>query len=225
MSNFERKELRRSHTIADKLKSLRLNKEISVEFLAKKLNIPAKYIINLENGQQENLPGDIYVRAWLKKIANFYEVDVSGLLVDYHLEKKISHKINRDDKVEKKKAIKNGRYLSPKILRWLVLSGTVLILFVYLGFEIINIISPPHLNIIQPSNNFRTKESSLEIIGQSKAEAQVMINGELVSLDQEGKFNKTVNLTLGLNNLEISAKKKHSQIRYLELLILREVVE
>lgn len=224
MSNFERKELRRSHTMADKLKNLRLTKEISVEFLAKKLDIPSKYLTNLENGQQENLPGDIYVRAWLKKIANFYAVDVNSLLLDYQLEKKVSHKINRDDGV-KKKAIKSGRFLSPKILRWLVVSGTVLILFIYLFFEIINIISPPHLNITQPYNNFRTKESSIEIIGQSKPEAQVMINGEMVSLDQEGKFKKTVNLTLGLNNLEISAKKKHSQTKYLEVLILREVVE
>ncbi len=225
MSNFERKELRRSHTIADKLKNLRLSKDIGVEVLAKKLDIPAKYIVNLENGQQENLPGDIYVRAWLKKMANFYEVDANGLLVDYHLEKKISSNINRDNRVEKKKAIKSGRFLSPKILRWLVLSGIVLVLFVYLGFEIINIIAPPYLNIVQPYNNFKTKEPSIDIVGQSKAEAQVMINGELVSLDQEGKFKKTVNLTLGLNNLEISAKKKHSQLRHLELLILREVVE
>lgn len=225
MSNFERKELRRTHTMADKLKNLRLNKEITVEALAKKINIPSKYIVSLENGQHDNLPGDIYVRAWLKKIASFYEVDANGLLVDYHLEKKINHKINKDIKTENKKAIKSNRFLRPKILRWLVIGGVVLVLLVYLIFEIVNIIFPPYLNITQPSNNFKTKEASVEIIGQTKKEAQLMINGELIALDQEGKFKKAVNLTIGLNNLQISAKKKHSRTKYLELLILRELSE
>ncbi|MFA6253227.1 MAG: helix-turn-helix domain-containing protein [Patescibacteria group bacterium] len=225
MSNFERKELRRTHTMADKLKNLRLNKEITVEALAKKINIPTKYIVSLENGQHDNLPGDIYVRAWLKKIASFYEVDANGLLVDYHLEKKINHKINKDIKTENKKAVKSSRFLRPRTLRWLVVGGVVLSLLVYLAFEIVNIIFPPYLNITQPSNNFRTKEASVEIIGQTKKEAQLMINGELIALDQEGKFKKAVNLTIGLNNLQISAKKKHSRTKYLELLILRESLE
>ena len=225
MSNFERKELRRTHTMADKLKNLRLNKEITVETLAKKINIPTKYIVSLENGQQDNLPGDIYVRAWLKKIANFYEIDANGLLVDYQLEKNINSKISKDIKIENKRAIKSSRFLRPRTLRWLVVGGVVLVLLVYLVFEIVNIIFPPYLNITQPSNNFKTKETSVEIIGQTKSEAQVMINGELIALDQEGKFKKVVNLTIGLNNLQISAKKKHSRTKYLELLILRELAE
>ena len=48
MSNFERKELRRSHTIADKLKNLRLSKDIGVEVLAKKLD-KRLYDVEIEN--------------------------------------------------------------------------------------------------------------------------------------------------------------------------------
>ncbi|MDQ5970674.1 MAG: cytoskeleton protein RodZ [Patescibacteria group bacterium] len=225
MSNFERKELKRTHTVADKLKNLRISKEITTDFLAKKLNIPAKYIVCLENGQHDILPGDIYVRAWLKKIANFYEVDASGLLVDYHLEKNINHKISSAVKIEKKKSLKESKFLRPKFLRWLFIGAIVLTLFIYLVYEIVNIIAPPFLNIIQPSNNFKTKEASVEIIGQTKVEAQLMINGELIVLDQEGKFKKNVNLTVGLNTLKISAKNKHSRTQYAEWLILRESVE
>jgi cytoskeletal protein RodZ len=225
MSNFERKELSRTHTMADKLKNLRASKDISVDFLAKKLDIPIKYIVSLESGENESLPGDIYVRAWLKKIANFYEVDVNSLLVDYHLEKKINHKISSHLKSEKKKSFKDSKFLRPKVLRWLLIWSVVLIFFIYLAYEIINIIAPPILNITQPKNNFRTTEASVEIIGQTKAEAQVLINGELIILDQEGGFKKIVNLTEGLNTLKISAKNKHSRTRYLEWLILRESAE
>ena len=225
MSNFKRTELSRTHTMADKLKNLRASQEISLELLAKKLDLPAKYLLLLEEGNYENLPGDIYVRAWLKKIAVFYEVDYNSLLVDYQLEKKINHKIVKSNKEEKKQNIKNASFLRPRVLRWVLVGAVVLILFVYLAFEIVNIIVPPHLNIIQPNNNFKTKEASVEIIGQTIKEAQVLINGELIALDQEGFFKKTVNLTVGLNNLQISAKKKHSRTRYLEWLILREATE
>jgi len=211
--------------MADKLKNLRAGKEVSVDFLEKKLNIPAKYLIALEEGSYEILPGDIYVRAWLKKIATFYEVDHNGLLVDYQLEKKIEHKVNNGDKEQKKRNIKNGSLLRPRILRWMIVGTVVLTLFVYLAFEIVNIIAPPYLNILEPSDNFKTKEVSIEITGQTIKEAQVFINEELIVLDQEGNFKKTVNLTVGLNNLRISAKKKHSRTRHVELLILRESLE
>ena len=49
-----------------------------------------------------------------------------------------------------------------------------------------------------------------------------MINNEKVLLDKEGNFKKDINLMLGLNNLEISAKKKYSKIKYTELSIFRE---
>jgi hypothetical protein len=48
------------------------------------------------------------------------------------------------------------------------------------------------------------------------------INNEKVLLDEDGNFEQTVNLVVGLNNLQISAKKKHSKINNLEWMILRE---
>ncbi len=225
MATFERKELKRAQTIADKLKNLRADRDITVDALSKKLNIPTKYIINLENGQYDNLPGDVYVRAWLKNIAKFYGIGANELLVDYQLEKNIKNKINVQTKTEKKKSLKDSKILQPKVLRWFLVWLFVSMLFVYLAYEIVNIITPPFLDITQPSNNLRTKEASVEIIGQTKPEAQLLINGELIVLDKEGKFKKMVNLTVGLNTLKISAKNKHSRTRYAEWLILRESLE
>lgn len=222
MANFERQELRKTKTIADKLKTMRLAKGIAVGGLAKKLNIPEKYLFYLENAQYDSLPGDIYVRAWLKKLAEYYQVPSSELLVDYQLEKNIKHKISKINSVERKKILKNYNFLKPKTLRWLLISLVVLGLLVYLVIEIVAIVAPPYLTITQPPNNYKTKEAIVEIVGQTKPEAQLLINGELIPLDQSGAFKKVVNLSTGLNNLKISAKKKHSQTRKLELLILRE---
>ncbi len=225
MANFERKELKRTHTIADKLKNLRNHKEISAELLAKKLNIPLKYILSLEGGQYDSLPGDIYVRAWLKKIANFYETNANELLLDYQLEKKIVNKISSGSEIKNNKKIKQINFLTPRFIRWSIIWLVMGSLFVYLTYEIVNIIAPPDLQIISPSNNLKTKDLSVEIVGQTQAEAQLNINDELIVLDQEGRFKKTVNLTVGLNTLEISAKNKHSRTKKIEILILRESLE
>lgn len=222
MANFERKELKRAHTIADKLKNFRNHKEISAELLAKKLNIPLKYILFLESGQHDSLPGDIYVRAWLKKIANFYEINANELLLDYQLEKKIVNKISSGAEAKNNKQI---NFLTPRFIRWSIIWLVMGSLFVYLTYEIVNIIAPPDLQIISPSNNLKTKDLSVEIVGQTQAEAQLNINDELVVLDQDGRFKKTVNLTVGLNTLEISAKNKHSRTKKIEILILRESLE
>lgn len=222
MANFERQELRKTKTIADKLKSLRLAKDYTLSNVAKKLSIPEKYLFYLESAQYDNLPGDIYVRAWLKKLAEYYQVASSELLVDYQLEKNIKHKISKINRGERKNVLKNSIFLRPRTLRWLIIGLVVLGLLVYLVIEILAIIAPPYLKIIQPVNNYKTKEATVEVVGQTKPEAQLLINGELIPLDQGGAFKKIVNLSTGLNNLKISAKKKHSQTKKMELLILRE---
>ena len=63
------------------------------------------------------------------------------------------------------------------------------------------------------------------IKGQTKPEVQLTINNELVLLDENGSFSQTINLINGLNNLEISAKKKHSKTKIIEIAILRESLE
>lgn len=225
MGNFERQELSKTRTTADRIRSLRLAKGVGLDFVAKKLNIPEKYLNHLETGQHDSLPGDIYVRAWLKKIAEYYQISSNELLVDYRLEKNIKHKIAKVENRHSRRRLVDSNFLRPKTLRWLLVIVIVLALLVYLVFELVAIIAPPYLNISQPPNNYKTSESVVEIVGQTKAEAQVLINGELIPLDKDGRFKKVVNLTTGLNNLQISAKKKHSQVKELELLILRETIE
>jgi hypothetical protein len=115
--------------------------------------------------------------------------------------------------------------LKPRVLKFLGVSLLILTLLAYLGWEINNTISPPEVIIFEPSTNFKTTESSVIIKGQTKSEVQLTINNELVFLDEEGKFSQSINLINGLNNLEISAKKKHSKVNIIEIIILRESLE
>lgn len=73
------------------------------------------------------------------------------------------------------------------------------------------IISAPKLTIIYPEKNLLTKETAIEIKGQTEKEAEVKINGELILNNNNGNFSQTINLKKGLNTITINAQKKYSK--------------
>jgi len=226
MASFRQKKITRSQTLADKLKQSRLEQGKTLEQAAAATKIQSKYLEILEEGDYQKLPGDIYSKAWLKLYGDFLGLQINELLVDYKIEKTISDKLSKiTTPVIKTNSISPYSILKPKVLKFLGIIFLILMLLSYLAWEINNTTSPPEVIILEPANNFRTTESSLSIKGQTEVEAQLTINNELVSLDKDGNFSQTINLINGLNNLEISAKKKHSKEKIIELIILRESLE
>ena len=226
MASFRQKKISRSQTLADKLRQSRLDQSKTLEEVATATGIQIKYLEILEDGNYQKLPGNIYAKAWLRLYANFLGLQASELLVDYKIEKSISDKLVKvDTPKEQNNNISIYSILKPRVLKFLGIGLLILTLFAYLGWEINNIISPPQVKIFEPIGNFKTTDSSVVIKGQTKPEVQLTINNELVLLDEEGYFNQEINLLNGLNNLEISAKKKHSRIRTIEMVILRESLE
>jgi cytoskeletal protein RodZ len=220
MASWQQKNINRSQTLAEKIKQTRLDMGLELANISKKINIPLKYLELLEAGEYQSLPGDIYARAWLKKYAKVLALDTDGLLVDFQIEKNINKKIEEIGKTEKKRF--NLTWLRPYLLRWLMIVLVAGALLSYLVWEIFNIVQAPKLVLLEPSNNHKTIDASIDISGQTEPEVQLNINGEQVLLDNQGYFKKNINLARGLNNLEISAKKKHSRTRYLQVVILRE---
>jgi hypothetical protein len=92
----------------------------------------------------------------------------------------------------------------------------------YLGFYLKRIVSAPDLTVWEPAGNLKTTSTVWEINGQSEPEAEIRINGEEVLSAKNGDFSLLVNLKKGLNNITISAKKKHSSEAIIERQILVE---
>lgn len=223
MANWQQKNIHHSQTLAEKLRQARLNAKLELKFLSKKINIPVKYLELLEAGDYQSLPGDIYTKAWLKQYASILSLNASDLLIDFEIERKIAKKVQATFQPQKKSF--SWHWLGPRFLRWALIVLVAGTLLSYLIWEIFNIIKAPELDLVFPPSNYKTVEASIDVSGRTEPEVQLNINGEQVLLDNEGKFNKNINLALGLNNLEISAKKKHSRTRYLQVVILRENID
>jgi hypothetical protein len=152
------------------------------------------------------------------------DLPTSELLAEYKLEKSVNAKISHSSTATVKE-VKWSKILNPRFLKRAAVGLAVLIFLGYLAWEINNIVSPPNIVIMQPANNSRTTVNNIDIVGQTESEVRLMINNELIMLDEQGNFSKNITLSVGLNNLEISAKKKHSRTQVVEWAILREPTE
>ncbi|MFH1822571.1 MAG: helix-turn-helix domain-containing protein [Patescibacteria group bacterium] len=211
--------------IAEELKQARLRKKINLKEIAKKININYKYLKILEKGEFDKLPAGIYGKNFLKEYSIFLGLDYQKIVKIFSEMPTEGQRgeINKEKNKEifSKQIVKGSKLIIfPKIIKSIVIILVVLGCFLYLGVCLNKIISPPRLNIVEPSDNLITKNSFINIIGTTEPEAEVTINGELLSIDSDGSFTEKVNLKNGVNTLIIIAKKKYGR----EIMVKKQIL-
>jgi len=205
MSGFLTRKIVTIETLGEKLRKVREGKNLTLEEVAKKINIQAKYLAALENGDYHHLPGGVYIKNFLIEYAKFLGLD-QNLITEFYEKEKFS--------IQEKKFIppQKSLVLSQVLKKFLQILIVFFILF-YLGWGIKKIVFPPSLTVISPDDNFITRENPVKIIGQTEEEAIVMINDKLADSNFKGRFEEEIELKPGLNIIKISATKKHSRER------------
>lgn len=208
MPAFTPKKLAVEDTVGEKLRQARHNRRLEIAPIAKKLNIRPEYLLAMEDERFDKLPAGLYGKNFLKEYALLLGLNPQELLKD--LDDSIFGEKNNDPFSQK---ILTGRKLLvwPKIIKNILISGAILICFLYLAFYFKDIVTAPDLDITHPDKNISTTENSIIISGRTEPEAEVKINGEIVLNNNRGNFSQTVNLKKGLNNIVISAQKKYSR--------------
>lgn len=200
-----------SETVAEQLRSARQAKKLKLYQAAKKLNINEKYLAALEKGEYKELPDGVYGKNFLREYALFLGLNYKKLAKDYDAEINLTEA--RAQKNLFSRQIVKARYLwtMPKIFKNIFIFLIISVCFIYLGYRVNKIISPPLLIINYPSAKLTTSQTSLEIIGRTEAEASLTINDQTVLTDKNGGFSQTISLKNGLNIITITASKKYSR--------------
>lgn len=176
--------------------------EISLEKLAYLTNIPLRFLIALQKGELNKLPGPPYVRGYLLKIAEALNADAEPLLKSY----KNSIQSNNNNKgidrlPENRFAIKP--FNKSIVIVFILLAVLVLFLISRLGA----ILGVPTITVSLPASTLITNNELLKIEGKITPGGRLTLNNELIYADSEGKFEKEIILSQGLNTLEFDAKK------------------
>ena len=200
-----------SELVSEQLRSSRQTKKLKLAQIAKKLNINEKYLAALEKGEYDKLPHGVYGKNFLREYALFLGLDYKKLAADYETEINIIEP-KRNKELFSKQVIKK-RYLlaMPKILKNILIFLTICVCFIYLGYRINKIISPPVLIIDNPVADLTTDQNSLEVTGRTEAEASLIINGQAVLTNKNGSFSQSISLKNGINIITITANKKHGR--------------
>lgn len=198
-------------TLGEKLNKLRSERRISLGEVSKHTRIQVKYLEYLEEGRYEKLPVDVYVRGFLKNYADFLAVDPNVLIRLYEKEREIKKNLEKGKKGEEKKPVPfkiSSFTLTPKI----ILIGAITIItlggFFYLYKEIGAFASVPRLIVLSPEQNTNVSGNSVAIDGITDKDAKLYINGQLILIDDNGKFRENLTLQSGNNFINIKAVNK-----------------
>jgi len=207
MAEFKGNRTVGSATLGERFARLRQEEGYSLKQIEEKLGIQAKYIVALEDGQYNLLPGEIYIKSFLKKYAEFLKVNPDMVLSLYDRESKIVNQLKKQ--VSSNKEVR--AIITPKTIRYAIIIIIVIAILIYLAFQIKMIFVPPKLTLDFPPENYITDQSTITFSGSTEPEAQMEINGQEVMVDPDGNYSQQVDLQEGVNSIRISVSKERSQ--------------
>lgn len=177
-------------------------KGLSVPKLRQMTGIAERYLAALVEGRPEKLPPAPYVRGYLMKIASVLQLDGAKLWELYreHLPMATSGELDR---------LPYNRFALKKINKAAVIGVAAgLVIAVYLGISASRLLGTPLLTVTSPAvETYLTTASAITLIGRISPDDKLLINGEEVPADAEGRFQTDYPLEPGLNTIEFTAKK------------------
>src|SRR3989344_3095051 len=206
---FEKKKLEKTKRVCSRLKEARAAAKLSPAAVAQKTKIRPAYVRALEECRFDDIPyALIYQKHFIRRYAEVVGLPTPSLLQQFVLEDAPA----RPPLPRQKRRLPSRCQNLPALLKGMAVTVVVLGLLSYLGWQVHSIVTPPALAIFTPPDGYVTTQSDILIYGATAKEARVYLNGQEITTDGQGQFEKTVNLSPGINTLEISAKKRHGKI-------------
>lgn len=205
---FITKKVEGSETLSEKLAEIRKANNFDLDYLSGATKISKKFLIYLEEGKLEKMPPEIYVKGFLKKLADLYKVEVKSFLRLYERENSIRKNIDKSKYPPLNLSKAPTFIITPRTITVLLTGLIVVFFFGFLFYQLSFIIKGPELIIDYPQDGFVTNKTSVLVSGGLKdLDATVSINGKVINL-KEGKIAEIISLNSGLNIIEISAVNK-----------------
>lgn len=210
--HFSTKQIQQYQTVAELLASARQGKEIDLDRAEKQLRISKKYLVALEQGQYHKLPGDLYVRNFVRAYAAYLGADPSTAVALAERELDITKKISAPASPDTVHRYAGRQVvITPHTLRQGFVGLLVLAFVGYFAWQLNAIFSPPQLLVSDPAGDLVTTDGTIVVRGQTEPEAQVFINQQTILADPQGAFVQQVDLQSGLNTITVTAQKKRGR--------------
>ena len=211
-----------SETVGERLKNVRLNKKSSLDQIAGEIGVRPDYLEALEEGRYDDLPADVYVKGFLKAYADYLDVPSEGLLKLYQKDRKLKKELVKLKKgYQPVKPVKSPRFVvTPKMM---VVTGAALVILIIVGYFVYQVSAfaeSPKVEVSSPSSDMTVRGDALRVAGAVDPNIEVKINGQIVYLGGDGRFEEEINLKPGLNEIVVVGKNRIGK----ETIIKRNVI-
>lgn len=201
-------------TVGEILKDQRQKKQLTLEEISRKTKIQEKYLVSLEKNDFKHLPTGTFVKGFIQNYAQAIGVNPQTALAIFRrdfIEDRQGRIIPKSllAPIEKKVVV------SPKMLsNGLIAIGTLVVTSLF-ARQIILFYQGPEINLEKPQENQQVT-SPLEISGTAKNTAELFINNQQVVLDEQGQFNREIQLSPGDHTITISAKSQDDKTKIVQ---------
>jgi cytoskeletal protein RodZ len=203
-------------TIGEYIKSTRDKKRLSIKAVEKGTKIKSEFISAIEKEDWEKLPEYPVVVGFVKNIATYLSEDpekAAALLRRDYPPKKLE--------VNPKPDISKKFVWSPKITFAIAVSIVIILILSYLGFQYVQFIKPPTLEISSPSKAQVVTQKDLVVEGVTDMDASIIVNNQPVIVDDEGYFTAEIEVVENTKEIIITARsrsgKETIEIRQIEV--------
>lgn len=210
--NFRKKTLKGTETIGGYLTELLEQERKTVEELAAALHFQERHMRALLADHCEVLPDAYYGKHLARRLAASL-----GGNADYaeRLFLCAAPRLAPEETAEQ--AFSRGRvrarslFVVARFAAGSLIASVFLVLLVYFGLNIRRALMPPALEISSPSADMVTLNRTVTVSGRTEPEVTLRVNGQLVTLDADGRFSTILYLEEGLNDVEAVAVKRYSK--------------
>lgn len=191
-------------TVGELLARARRERGWSAAELARATGVSQRFVAALEEDRHAALPGDLYVRQWLRKLAGTLHLNGADLSRQWFEERQ---RVRR----EAEPAAPAARSITNRQLRWAAAGALGIAALGFLGVRLYAVVAPPQLALTSPSAAAVLHDTfSVQVSGTTAPEAEVTVNGQVIGTAVDGSFSVTVPLSRGVNVISVSSRTKHS---------------
>lgn len=197
-------------TVGEILKQERIKQKKTIAQLHRQTKIPEKTLVVLEKDDYSQLPSATFIKGFIKIYAQNLGLD----------EKKLLAVFRRDwEKQEEKKILPKGlakplnrqSFWTPSTGLILILSFIAAIILFYFGFQLKNFLLPPSLVLTAPTEDQKIDKREFTVIGKTNKDVNLTINGQTVSLENDGSFSYKLKALPGEKTIVVIATDRHGK--------------
>ncbi len=191
--------------LSELLREKRLEHGYTLDHVEKAIKIKKEFLKAIEEDRYADLPSDSYAAGFVKNYGLYLGLP----------EQKVLALFRRDYKARKSEYMPTFRkktYTKTKgfffSLRGGIFIAAVVIIVVYLGFQVSSIFIGPELTVSHPTNEQKFEKNVIEVSGKTDPYALLEINGEATYVGLDGSFKKSVYIFQGKQQIKIVAKNR-----------------